>query len=335
MNLYRRYNKYCRKPRRKSTWKIGDGISRREIKVSNNARNRKHCVSLVRRKHPRANGATLQSRGRGKCYAEYRMRGRNRNRGWISTYVKPSKRKSTYNARYCANARKYYAVARRYYNYYRRYMAVYYRYRRNRRYRRYAYRYLRSARVYLRYYRRYMAYYNRYKKYCRGKPKSKRITYNKRYCNVAIRYYRIAINNRYHYVRNMIFYRTLRQRKYLIWARRQNNIYRKYLRYYMKYRNYCRGNRALRNIHRWGARRIAAAKRSANRWRSNYLRKKRARRSRKRKSSYNAKYCRYAKKYLAAARRYYAYYRRYYGYYRRYIRYRNRRYCRKSRVFTS
>ena len=55
-------------------WKSGDGTSSREILVHRNARNRSHCVSLVRVNHPKANGATLQSKGRGRCYAEFNMK---------------------------------------------------------------------------------------------------------------------------------------------------------------------------------------------------------------------------------------------------------------------
>ena len=70
-------------------WKSGDGTSSREILVHRNARNRSHCVSLVRVNHPKANGATLQSKGRGRCYAEFNMKGRNNSRAWISTYIEP------------------------------------------------------------------------------------------------------------------------------------------------------------------------------------------------------------------------------------------------------
>ena len=46
-------------------------------------------VFLVRVNHPTANGATLQSKGRGRCYAEFNMKARNNSRAWISTYIEP------------------------------------------------------------------------------------------------------------------------------------------------------------------------------------------------------------------------------------------------------
>ena len=70
-----------------NVWKLGDGISKNEKLVSRKARNRNHCISIVRRKHPTANGATLESRGKGRCYAEFNMRGRNKNKKYISTFI--------------------------------------------------------------------------------------------------------------------------------------------------------------------------------------------------------------------------------------------------------
>ena len=84
-----------RRRRRRSSkgWRRGDGMGTKEVLVTKRARSRGHCVSLVRRKHPRANGVTLQSRGRGKCYAEYNMKRRNNSRAYISMFIKRRRRR--------------------------------------------------------------------------------------------------------------------------------------------------------------------------------------------------------------------------------------------------
>ena len=210
-------------------------------------------------------------------YRKYAMRNRARAYRYLrnyrkyAKYCKKSRRKSTKNARYCRYAKNHLRLYRKYIRLFRRY----WRYRRNRRYRGMALRYRNIAYRYLRNYRKYA-------KYC--KKSRRRRTYNARYCNLAVRYYKVYIINKNRYNQNMLYYRTLRQRKYLNWARNYYRTYKKYYNYFRRYAKYCKGSNRLRNIYRWGRRKLAAGKIQANRWKSKYIARKKAKTKAKKKT---------------------------------------------------
>ena len=52
------------------------------------ASTKEDCAKLVRSRAPTANGATMPYTYRGRCYAEFGMRGRNSNGYWYSTMFK-------------------------------------------------------------------------------------------------------------------------------------------------------------------------------------------------------------------------------------------------------
>ena len=76
-------------------WLRGDGTGGSE-KYIGYVSSKKECTALVKSRAPTANGATMPKGGRGKCYAEYGMTGRNNSGYWISTMFKdnPPKKKT-------------------------------------------------------------------------------------------------------------------------------------------------------------------------------------------------------------------------------------------------
>ena len=78
-----------------SPWLKGDGVGGSERYVGW-ASTKEDCAKLVRSRAPSANGATMPYTFRGRCYAEFGMRGRNSNGYWYSTMFNqnPPKKKT-------------------------------------------------------------------------------------------------------------------------------------------------------------------------------------------------------------------------------------------------
>ena len=74
-------------------WKVGDGIGGSEERIGSFA-NKEICYQkcLNRRKNGKlANGVTVDSKTQKSCFCEYGMKGRNRNGGWVSTFINRGK----------------------------------------------------------------------------------------------------------------------------------------------------------------------------------------------------------------------------------------------------
>ena len=71
-------------------WRRGDGTGGPEVRIGVFANKEVYYAKCsVRRKNGKLiNGATVDSRTKKTCYCEFGMRGRNKNRNWITTFIK-------------------------------------------------------------------------------------------------------------------------------------------------------------------------------------------------------------------------------------------------------
>jgi len=93
-------------------WQGGDGVGGTEEKLGS-AANEAACIEMVKTQRPSANGATLESKGSGSCYAEMGMTGVSSSSTlWITCPFKMCKAKSTStgDAGYADNYRGWYDV---------------------------------------------------------------------------------------------------------------------------------------------------------------------------------------------------------------------------------